>query len=65
MQVRAARNTLFGPHPQCKRCRTDPEKLAAVQNWPTPANVHEPRGFLGLGGFIGNLCGILPYLPGH
>jgi hypothetical protein len=31
--------------------RTDPEKVSVVMQWPTPANVHELRGFLGLAGF--------------
>lgn len=30
---------------------TDPAKITAVLQWPTPANVHELRGFLGLAGF--------------
>jgi hypothetical protein len=31
--------------------QTDPEKVSAVMQWPTPANVRELRGFLGLAGF--------------
>jgi hypothetical protein len=31
--------------------RTGPEKVSAVMQWPTPANVRELRGFLGLAGF--------------
>jgi hypothetical protein len=27
---------------------TDPEKLKAVQEWPTPTNKHEVRSFLGI-----------------
>ena len=26
---------------------TDPEKICAVKEWPTPKNVHELRAFLG------------------
>ena len=31
-----------------KGVSTDPSKMLAVQNWPTPANVKEIRGFLSL-----------------
>jgi hypothetical protein len=31
--------------------RTDPEKITAVLQWPSPTNVHQLRGFLGLAGF--------------
>ena len=31
--------------------RPHPDKLKAVQNWPTPANPKDVRGFLGLCGF--------------
>jgi hypothetical protein len=29
--------------------KVDPKKVAAVQSWPTPSNVHEVHAFLGLG----------------
>jgi hypothetical protein len=31
--------------------QTDPEKVTAVLHWPTPSNVRDLRGFLGLAGF--------------
>jgi len=41
---------------------TDPSKVAAVKDWPTPKDVHEVRQFLGLAGyyqrFILNFAGI-------
>lgn len=30
---------------------TDPKKIVDVQNWPTPLNVKDVRGFLGLAGY--------------
>lgn len=30
---------------------TDPEKIKAVQSWPTPTNIKQLRGFLGLSGY--------------
>jgi transposase InsO family protein len=34
-----------------KGVHTDPAKLSAVQQWPTPSNVRQLRGFLGLTGY--------------
>jgi len=34
-----------------KGVSTDPSKVTAVANWPTPINVRELRGFLGLAGY--------------
>lgn len=31
----------------------DPAKVQAVQDWPTPNNLHEIRGFLGFADFYG------------
>jgi hypothetical protein len=33
------------------RVSTDPMKIAAMQQWPTPKNVTQRRGFLGLNGY--------------
>ena len=30
---------------------TDPEKVKAVQQWPTPSNIKQVRSFLGLAGY--------------
>ena len=30
----------------------DPKKVAAVQDWPPPKNVHELQQFLGLGNWL-------------
>lgn len=30
---------------------TDPAKIQVIQNWPTPANIRDVRGFLGLAGY--------------
>ena len=30
---------------------TDPAKVQAIRDWPTPSSVHDLRGFLGLAGY--------------
>ena len=34
--------------------KVDPKKVAAVQHWPTPSDVHQVRAFLGLGNYFRN-----------
>lgn len=42
---------------------TDPEKVSAIRNWPTPKNVKQVRGFLGIAGwyrrFIENFSSVV------
>ncbi|XP_065368079.1 uncharacterized protein LOC135960632 [Calliphora vicina] len=42
---------------------TDPEKVSAIRNWPTPKNIKQVRGFLGLAGwyrrFIANFSSVV------
>jgi hypothetical protein len=40
---------------------TDPDKVTAVMHWPTPANVRELIGFLGLAGFLSQICASFRY----
>ena len=35
---------------------TDPEKIRAVKEWPTPKNVHELRAFLGTASYYRRYC---------
>jgi hypothetical protein len=42
---------------------TDPNKIQAVSSWPLPSSIKQLRGFLGLAGIIGDLCGILVKFP--
>lgn len=37
----------------------DPDKVTAVSSWPTPSNVRDLRGFLGLADITGNSCATL------
>lgn len=43
--------------------KTDPEKVESIRNWPTPKNLKQVRGFLGLAGwyrrFINNFSSIV------
>lgn len=43
--------------------KTDPEKVSAIRNWPTPKNLKQVRGFLGLAGwyrrFIENFSSVV------
>lgn len=43
--------------------KTDPDKVVSIQNWPTPKNLKQVRGFLGLAGwyrrFIANFSTIV------
>lgn len=43
--------------------KTDPEKVESIKNWPTPKNIKQVRGFLGLAGwyrrFVANFSSIV------
>lgn len=43
--------------------KTDPEKVESIKNWPTPKNIKQVRGFLGLAGwyrrFVANFSAIV------
>lgn len=42
-----------------KRVETDPKKIEAVKDWPTPKNSTQLRGFLGLAGYYEDLYKIM------
>jgi hypothetical protein len=44
---------------------TDPQKIAAIQNWPVPKTITQLRGFLGLAGSTDDLSKILASSADH
>ncbi|KAL0552126.1 hypothetical protein IC582_011223 [Cucumis melo] len=42
-----------------KGVEVDPEKIRSIADWPTPTNVRETRGFLGLTDYIDALLNIM------